>query len=103
MRPLIEQINGLEPDLQRLTDQQLRAKTDEFRARIKERVQEAENEIARITAELQSAPDQELRGQLDELTMRRLATRNEILDEILPEAFAVAREAGRRVLNMRHF
>ena len=103
MRPLIEEIGAMEPELKKLTDQELRAKTHEFRARIKERVQEAENEIARITAELQSAPDQTLRGQLDELTKRRIEARNEVLDEILPEAFAVAREAGRRVLNMRHF
>src|SRR6185312_7623202 len=103
MRPLVEEITSYEPDLQKLTDQQLREKTDQFRARIKERVQEAESEIARITAELQNAPDQDLRGQLDDLTKRRLEARNEALDEILPEAFAVAREAGRRVLNMRHF
>ncbi|HKT51326.1 MAG TPA: preprotein translocase subunit SecA, partial [Candidatus Angelobacter sp.] len=103
MRPLIEEIGAMEPELKKLTDQELRAKTDEFRARIKERVQEAENEIARVTAELQSAPDQDLRGQLEELTKRRIEARNAALDEILPEAFAVAREAGRRVLNMRHF
>ena len=103
MRPLIEEISAMEPELKKLTDHQLRAKTDEFRARIKERVQEAENEIARVTAELQSAPDQELRAQLDDLTKRRIEARNAALDEILPEAFAVAREAGRRVLNMRHF
>jgi preprotein translocase subunit SecA len=103
MRPLVEEIGALEPELKKLTDQELRAKTDEFRARIKERVLEAENEIARVTAELQNAPDQTLRGQLDELTKRRVEARNEVLDEILPEAFAVAREAGWRVLNMRHF
>src|ERR1041385_3671157 len=103
MRPLVEEIGALEPEMQKLTDQQLRAKTDEFRARIKERVQESENEIARITAELQSAPDQTLRGQLEDVTKRRLEARNVALDEILPEAFVVAREAGRRILNMRHF
>src|SRR5260370_27749739 len=37
------------------------------------------------------------------LNKRRLEARNQALDETLPEAFAVAREAGRRVLNMRHF
>jgi preprotein translocase subunit SecA len=103
MRPEVDAINALEPQMQQLTDEQLRAKTDEFRARIKERLQEAEAEIARVTAEMQSAPDEQLRGQMEELTKRRLEARNEVLDEILPEAFAVAREAGRRVLNMRHF
>ena len=103
MRPLVEQINALEPEMQQLTDEQLRAKTDDFRARIKERVQEAEAEIARVTAEMQGADGDELHGQIGELTKRRLTARNQALDEVLPEAFAVAREAGRRVLNMRHF
>jgi preprotein translocase subunit SecA len=103
MRPLVEEIGAMEPELQKLTDQELRAKTDEFRARIKERVQRAEEEIARVTAEMQSAPDQDMRTELENLNKRRLEARNEALDEILPEAFAVAREAGRRVLNMRHF
>src|SRR5690349_7758708 len=103
MRPLVEQINALEPQMQQLTDEQLRAKTAEFRARIKERVQEAEAEIARLSAEMQATPDQDVRGQIEELTKRRIEARNQALDEILPEAFAVAREGGRRVLNMRHF
>ena len=103
LRPLIEQINGLEPEMQKLTDQQLRAKTDEFRGRIKARIQAVDDEISRLNAELRTAPDEELRAQLDAQTKSRIEARNEVLDEILPEAFAVAREAGRRVLNMRHF
>ena len=103
IQPLVEQINSLEPQMQQLTDEQLRAKTDDFRARIQERIQETEAEIARVSGEMQSAPSDQLRTELDELTKRRIAARNEALEEILPEAFAVAREAGRRVLNMRHF
>ena len=103
MRPLVDQINALEPQMKQLTDEQLRAKTAEFRARIKERVQEAEAEITRLTAEMKEAPEQDVRGQIEELTKKRIEARNQALDEILPEAFAVAREAGRRVLNMRHF
>jgi preprotein translocase subunit SecA len=79
IRPLVEKINGLEPQMQQLTDEQLRAKTDEFRGRIRERLQGIEDDTERAEA------------------------RKQILDEVLPEAFAVAREAGRRVLNMRHF
>jgi preprotein translocase subunit SecA len=103
IQPLVDQINGLEPELQKFTDEQLRAKTDEFRARIKERIQEVEAEIARVSGEIQNAPDEQLRAEMEALSKRRLTARNEILDEILPEAFAVCREAGRRVLNMRHF
>src|SRR5260221_4298102 len=65
--------------MQQLSDEQLRAKTDEFRQRIRERLDGIEDET------------------------ERLAARKAILDELLPEAFAVAREGGRRVLTMRHF
>ena len=64
MRPFVEQINAFEPSLQPLGDEQLRAKTAEFRERL---------------------------------------SRGETIEDLLPEAFAVVREAGRRVLNMRHF
>jgi preprotein translocase subunit SecA len=60
----VNKINLLEADLERLSDQQLCAKTDEFRKRHQD---------------------------------------GETLDQLLPEAFAVAREGSRRALNMRHF
>ncbi len=60
----IEPINKLEPEMEKLSDAQLRSKTDEFRSRLQQ---------------------------------------GETLDDLLPEAFAVVREAGKRVLNMRHF
>ena len=76
LRPQVEQINALEPQMKQLTDEQLRAKTAEFRTRIKARMQEAEAEIARLTAELKSAPDQDVRGQMEELGKQRIAARN---------------------------
>ena len=62
--PIVERINAMEPEISRLTDEQLRNKTAEFRERL---------------------------------------GRGETLDAMLPEAFAVCREAGKRVHNMRHF
>src|SRR3989441_7794702 len=64
LRPRVGEIGALEPQIQALTDEQLRGKTDEFRRRVAD-----------------GTP----------------------LDDLLVEAFAVVREAGRRVLNMRHF
>ncbi len=64
IRPLIAEINSKEADIQRLSDEELRRKTAEFRTRV---------------------------------------ASGEPLDGLLPEAFAVVREAGRRTLNMRHF
>ena len=84
-------INAREPEVKKLSDDQLRAKTDEFRARIQER-------LSRIPDEPDADPER-----LKELDKERLGATNEVLDELLEEAFAVVREAGRRVLNMRHF
>ncbi len=64
LRPTIEKINSLEAVLQGLSDEQLKAKTPEFKERL---------------------------------------TKGETLDDILPEAFAVCREASKRVLGMRHY
>jgi preprotein translocase subunit SecA len=91
LMPRVAAINALEPQMQELSDEQLRAKTDEFRKKIQER-------ITQVPAE----PEADLERQ-KEIDKERLRITNEILDEILEESFAVAREAGRRVLNMRHF
>jgi preprotein translocase subunit SecA len=62
--PIVEKINSLEPEFQKLSDAELRAKTDEFKARL---------------------------------------VNNEILDDVLPEAFAAVREAAKRTIGERHF
>src|SRR5437762_9820504 len=50
IRPLVEQISALEPQMQQLSDEQLRAKTDEFRSRVRERLEGIEEETERVTA-----------------------------------------------------
>jgi preprotein translocase subunit SecA len=64
LRPIVAAINDLEPQMQSLSDEELAAKTPEFKERL---------------------------------------ANGATLDDLLPEAFAVVREAGRRVLNMRHY
>src|SRR5688572_13679053 len=64
LRPLVAEINALEPAIKPLSDEQLRARTAEFRQRVAD---------------------------------------GATIDDLLPEAFAVVREAGWRVLRMRHF
>jgi preprotein translocase subunit SecA len=76
---MVEQTSFLEPATKALSDDELRAKTLEFRAR--------------FAARLEGIDDAE----------ERVAEEKVVLNEILPEAFAVVREAGRRVLQMRHF
>ncbi len=86
MMPTVQQINALEPTIQALTDEELRGKTAEFRARIAEAV---------AAANVDQAADD-----ADEQTY---AAEKAALDAILPEAFAVVREAGKRAVGMRHF
>jgi len=91
--PRVGRISALEPGIRKLTDAELRAKTDEFRRRVQERM-----------AQLQEPTEEEMdadRRKLWEKEQQRAI--EEVLDTILEEAFAVVREAGRRVLNMRHF
>jgi preprotein translocase subunit SecA len=77
--PVVDTINAFEPEMQKLSDEELRAKTVEFRAR--------------IAAKLEGITDAEAIK----------AAERAALDEILPEAFAVVREAGWRSVQMRHF
>jgi preprotein translocase subunit SecA len=79
IQPNVNQINELEPAIKKLSDEQLRARTAEF----KEQLQRA---VADVT-------------DLDERKRRE----REALDEILPEAFAIVREASVRTTGMRHF
>jgi len=79
IQPVVDKINSLESQTKALTDDQLRARTGEF----KERVQRA----------VEGVTDKEERK-------RREQT---ILNEILPEAFAIVREASVRTTGMRHF
>ncbi len=78
--PLVEAINALEPEMQRLSDAQLAARTPELKAQVAEHLEDLE-------------PD-------DPEYKERLA---EALEPVLAPAFALVREAGRRRLNMRHF
>ena len=79
LMPRVEEIGVFEPGMQALSDEELRAKTIEFRKRLADRLQG-----------------------IDDLKERKNEEK-QVLDELLPEAFAVVREAGWRVLHMRHF
>jgi preprotein translocase subunit SecA len=91
LMPNVEAINALEPQMKTLSDEQLRAKTDEFRQRVQE-------SLSKIQDEPDSDPDR-----AKQIEDERNQVLKEALQDVLVEAFAVVREAGRRVLNMRHF
>jgi len=79
VRPIVDQINALEATIQAMTDEELQAQTPKFK------------EI--IVKHLEGIEDKEERRKAEQ----------EILSELLPEAFATVREASKRVTGMRHF
>jgi len=107
--PTVDRINALEPDLERLSDEGLAAKTAELRARLEERVGEilvplADRPGAADDDSALAAEDATRRAErLKEQRQGELARINAALDEVLPEAFAAVREASRRALGKRHY
>src|SRR3990172_12519975 len=76
---VVDEINGLEPEFQALSDAELRAKTDEFRAHLAEATAGLEDKAEREQAEASA------------------------LENLLPEAFAAVREAAMRGIGQRHY
>src|ERR1044072_1440810 len=79
IRPLVDEINAFEPEIKKLSDDELRGRTAIFKARVADAVKDARDKDDRKYREQQA------------------------LNEILPEAFAVVREASVRTTGMRHF
>ena len=102
LQPIIDEINEIYSGLESLTDDQLRAKTDEFRAYIEERTAslKAEIEELRETKRHSEDPDERERLSLsiNDLEGSLLETLEETLEDILPDAFAVVKDACRRLV-----
>jgi preprotein translocase subunit SecA len=100
--PLVEEINENFEKLKDLSDDELQGKTQEFRARIQEALKETEDRITAVREELkkdlEGAAREKLLEELDDLEKERDEITNDTLDEILPEAFAVVKDACRRLV-----
>jgi preprotein translocase subunit SecA len=121
LQPDVDDINELEPEYQALSDEQLRAKTAEFRSRIAEatasmqpRLEEAKKELeearrCRDQATWDAARDdadkqcQRAQDNIENIEKERRKCEQDALDDILPEAFAAVREAARRTIGQRPF
>ena len=121
LAPLVKRINDLEPEFQKLTENELRGKTSEFKQRLNESVASKKTEIDDVKKELVEAQNclntvedfdqkseisvqcKRLQDNTLELEKDLRKQENEFLDDILPEAFAAVREAARRTIHQRHF
>ena len=100
VRPVAAAVNALEPKISALSDSELRAKTDEFKAVVAEKYNVFKQDSAQLEELFRTttSPDEKER-----LKKKLRDQRNGIFADILPEAFAVVREAAKRTVKMRHF
>ena len=100
--PLVAEINEIYEELSTLSEEELRGKTDEFRGRIQERVgpvRDRTDALRERKSQSQDPSEREALGlRIAELEKDWLAELEDVLDEILPEAFAVVKEACRRLV-----
>ena len=111
MRKVVKVINGLEPKYEAMSDDELKAQTNVLKERLDTLNKKAEANIARAKLKA-SAKKSETKTESTDGTKKQSTSvksekleRNEtkILSEILPDAFALVREATKRVLGMRHY
>ena len=112
LQPFVDRINAFEPEIQALSDAELAGLTEQFRARLQERLGDLLVPIElRETEPDADAADMVLAGAdaarlADELKQQRDRERKQIdeaLEELSPEAFAAVREAMVRALGKRHY
>jgi preprotein translocase subunit SecA len=97
---ILPAVNSHEHAVSALSDKDLRLKTDFFREHLKKKENAASDAIARLRKQIDEATTQTARDK-EKLKLKNLY--NSLFDEILPEAFAVVREAAKRTIGMRHF
>ena len=91
---LVEVINGLEPEFEALSDEELRAKTDEFRAQLN-----PPSSLPPFSAKMGGAGGGSQAGG----DGGGFEIEQELLEEILPEAYSIVREASKRTIGLRHY
>ncbi len=100
IQPIVDQIKAFEPEISKLSFDELRGKSDEFRKRIREDQAEINAEIEKLQKEAEEMEDidkkEDIYNQIDSLKDDRYEIEKKTLDDILPEAFAVIKETAQR-------
>ncbi len=107
LMPMVERINALEPEFERMSNAELAAQTDAFRTTIATRVGTLRDELENARTAWLQEPDSgmqiQLRLEVDRLRKELRQAEAAAMEEVLPRAFAAVREAARRTVGMRHF
>ena len=102
VKPFLDATLKIYPEIQKLDNDQLRAKTIEFKERIRKEVEAEENELSTLRQRIEEEYDmpvaekEELYKRIDKLEKESYDKTQKVLNEILPEAFSVVKETARR-------
>ncbi|MCD5391095.1 preprotein translocase subunit SecA [candidate division NPL-UPA2 bacterium] len=100
LQTTVDEVNALEPKISKMSDGELRAKTDEFRKRIEENAKDFSGQLETLRKQMEAVGSPEEKQKVKEKVK---VCENQILEPVLPEAFAVVREAARRTLGERPY
>ncbi|MCD6289629.1 MAG: preprotein translocase subunit SecA, partial [Anaerolineae bacterium] len=107
LQPLVEQINALEPEMERLPDEAFPEMTEQFKTQIREQTAELRARVDAARLEMEKAKGgqewQEARDAYKRADEELRKAEEEILRSVLPRAFAAVREASKRTIGLRHF
>ncbi|MDH4136345.1 MAG: preprotein translocase subunit SecA, partial [Anaerolineae bacterium] len=105
--PIVEEINTLEPEFEKLSNEELRAFTAQFKAQIVEATAELKSWLQEKQRELAEETDfyhrERIRVEVEKIEAEVRQAEEELLEGFLPRAFAAVREASKRTTGMRHF
>ena len=102
VKPFLDATLKINPEIQKLDNDQLRAKTIEFKERIRKEVEAEENELSTLRQRIEEEYDmpvaekEEIYKRIDKLEKESYDKTQKVLNEILPEAFSVVKETARR-------
>jgi len=101
--PIVNQIKKFESEIEKLSLDELRAKSDTFRQKIADSRKELDAEVLKLTEEANASNDinrnEDIYAEIDRLKDEIYAIEKNVLDEILPEAFAVVKETAKRFVD----
>ncbi len=97
---IVDMVNSLEPEIAALSDAELKKKTEFFKEHIQRKSKEYSLQLQELEGAMESVALPEEKEKIKE---KLKVTRNKVFTDILPQGFAVVREASRRTIGLRHF
>ena len=99
IQPIVEKVKAAYPEIQKLSNDELRAKTKELQQYVQDSVKEQKQQIAELKAKIENTPIDEredIFNQIDKLEKEVLDLYEQALNEVLPTAFSIMKDTARR-------